>query len=155
MEILYGFQPLTNFTKSSIIDAWQNPKYVSASTQVNKNYNKIELTVISDTKFAYSGVFKNKIRGSGKVKKALNFFEVTIKTIDILFIQTKLTLINNCFVKLTQIRVSLHGYLCYFPVQNPIFYISYFIIQLKTCQINSYYLMKIRRLNLLSAKPTK
>ena len=112
-------------------------------------------TVISDTKFAYSVVFKNKVRGSGKVKKALNFFEVTIKTIDILFIQTKLTLINNCFVKLTQIRVSLHGYLCYFPVQNPIFYISYFIIQLKTCQINSYYLMKIRGLNLLSAKPTK
>lgn len=41
MEILHGFQPFTNFTKSSFIDAWQGPKYVSASTQVNKNYNKI------------------------------------------------------------------------------------------------------------------
>ena len=121
MDILHGFQPLTNFTKSSIIDAWQGPKYVSASTQVNKNYNKIVHTVISDTKFAYSVVFKNKVRGSGKVKKALNFFEVTINAIDILFIQTKLTLINNCFVKLTQIRVSLHGYLCYFLFRTRFF----------------------------------
>ena len=69
MDILHGFQPLTNFTKSFIIDAWQGPKYVSASTQVNKNYNKIVHTVISDTKFAYSVVFKNRSEAVEKSRK--------------------------------------------------------------------------------------